>query len=175
MTASGSPVNWLSQVTIRTVTETDLVALEWGGEYSHFRRVFAEAFERTQRGLSILWVADLKSSGIIGQVFIQLICDRTELADGYRRAYLYSFRIRPEFRGAGLGSLMIRNVEDDLRYRGFEILTLNVGRDSPRARCLYERHGFAVVAEEPGIWSYIDHHGDRQFVEEPAWRMEKFL
>jgi len=167
--------NWLSQTTIRKVTEADLPGLEWDGEFSHFRRVFAEAYQRMQRGYSVLWIAELPGTGIVGQVFIQLSCDRPELADGIERAYLYSFRVRKEYRNHGLGSRMMKVVEDDLRKRGFQYVTLNVARDNPRAQQLYIRHGFRVVAPEPGVWSYQDEKGNWRRVEEPAWRMEKGL
>jgi hypothetical protein len=40
---------------------------------------------------------------------------------------------------------------------------------------MYEAHGYQAVAHEPGCWSYIDHEGNWQHVEEPAWRMEKAI
>ncbi|GIV66876.1 MAG: hypothetical protein KatS3mg047_1269 [Bellilinea sp.] len=169
------PKDWLETVIIRNVCKEDLPALEWGGEFSHFRRVYAEAFERAQMGYSILWVAELLEKGIIAQVFIQLICNRKELADGIRRAYLYSFRVHPDFRNQGLGSRMVRHVELDLIRRGFQVLTLNVARDNLNALRLYLRLGFHIVAAEPGVWSFVDDKGIRQTVEEPAWRMEKVL
>lgn len=175
METTGTFVYWLQLVTIRHLVQEDLPALEWQGEYRHFRRLYAEAYRRAQRGLAVLWVAELYGTGVIGQVFIQLLCDRSELADGNTRAYLYSFRILPSYRRAGLGSRMLQHVEADLRSRGFQRLTLNVARDNPLARSLYERHGFQIIAEEPGKWSFIDHNGVRQYVEEPAWRMEKAL
>lgn len=175
MTAQALPHEWLQSVTIRPVARKDLTALEWQGEFSRFRRVYAEAFERAQRGLAVLWVAEIPVVGIIAQVFIQLICNRKELADGYSRAYLYSFRVQSNYRRQGLGSLMIRHVESDLLKRGFRFLTLNVARENVEAIRLYLRHGFAIVASEPGIWSYLDENGVRQTVEEPAWRMEKVL
>jgi ribosomal protein S18 acetylase RimI-like enzyme len=165
--------SWLSMVTIRTVQVTDLPGLEWDGQYVHYRRVYADAFERAQTGRSVLWIADLPEHGIIGQVFIQLICDRPELANGEDRAYLYAFRVRPEFRSQGLGGRMMQVVDADLRRRGFHWVTLNVARDNRRARQLYERAGYRVVAPEPGVWSYPDHVGVWHTVEEPAWRMEK--
>jgi ribosomal protein S18 acetylase RimI-like enzyme len=55
------------------------------------------------------------------------------------------------------------------------MVTLNVAKDNPRARALYERLGYRVVDQDPGIWSYIDHNGRRQTMIEPAWRMEKTL
>lgn len=169
------PPDWLNHVIIRRLEESDLPALEWDGEYTHFRKMYSDAFFRQQRGFSVLWLAELPGYGIIGQVFIQLICDRHELADGLYRAYLYSFRIKPPFRSAGLGGKMLTVLETDLKQRHFHHLTLNVAKVNSRARKMYERYGFRVIAHEPGCWSYIDHEGNWQQVEEPAWRMEKLI
>ena len=165
----------LDQITVRPVVDSDLRAMEWEGEYAHFRRVYADAYERMKLGFSMMWVAELPGVGLIGQVFIQFTCPRPELADGGERAYLYSFRVRKAYRSLGVGSRMIAIVEDDLRARGFQYVTLNVARDNPRAQRLYQRHGYHVVAPEPGVWSYTDEKGNWHRVEEPAWRMEKPL
>lgn len=161
------------EVVIRTVRESDLPALEWGGEYSHFRLLYQDVYRGVLRGESIMWVAELDSAGIIGQLFVQLVASRGELADGVRRAYLYAFRIKPSFRQHGIGSQMLEMVEADLSKRGFHWVSLNVGKDNPPARRLYERHGYRVVASEPGRWTYVDDRGQRRKVNEPAWRMEK--
>jgi ribosomal protein S18 acetylase RimI-like enzyme len=166
---------WLQQVVIRHVTEADLVAMEWEGEYAHYRNMYADAFERALFGRSVLWVSELSGKGLLGQVFIQLVCDRPELADGHYRAYLYGFRVREAYRSRGIGSMMMKVVESDLRKRGFRSLTLNVAKDNTRARHLYEKMGFRIVAPEPGIWSYLDDKNIWHTVEEPAWRMEKRL
>ena len=166
---------WLSNVAIRHLQKKDLLALEWDGEFTHFRRVYAEAYERMLAGLSILWVAELAEIGVIGQVFIQFTCDRPELADGVHRAYLYSFRVRAAYRGGGLGTRILQTVENDLRGRGFSYITLNVARDNYRAMHLYQRRGYRITAPEPGIWSYQDENDIWHSVEEPAWRMEKKL
>ncbi len=169
------PRDWLKQVVIRQANLGDLPGLEWEGEFAHFRRVYADAYRRAQRGLSLIWIADLPSRGIIGQVFIQLVCDRFELADGHTRAYLYSFRVRPEYRSSGLGTRIMEIVEEDIRQRGMTYITLNVAKDNPRAQKLYERRGYRRVAHEPGLWSYPDENGVWRSMEEPAWRMEKKL
>jgi ribosomal protein S18 acetylase RimI-like enzyme len=166
---------WLDDVVIRHVQEYDLPGLEWEGEFAHFRRIYHDAYRRALRGLSVLWVAELDGSGLLGQVFIQLQCDRPELCNGVDRAYLYGFRIRPAFRSAGLGTLMMRTLEADLIERGYRFLTLNVARENLDAIRLYRRRGFAIVAPEPGCWQYIDDHGKLIDVQEPAWRMEKIL
>lgn len=167
--------SWVEKVQIRPIRNDDLPDLEWNGEFTHFRRVYADAFRRTRQGLTLMWVAELPGVGLIGQVFIQLTCDRPELADGNRRAYLYSFRVRDGYRDQGLGSRVMNVVEDDLRKRGFQYITLNVAEDNPRAQQLYERRGYHRVAHEPGCWSYPDEKGIWHAVQEPAWRMEKCL
>lgn len=166
---------WIDEIIIRHARKDDLIGMEWDGEYKHFRRVNAEAYQHMRRGHTILWLAEHPIDGYIGQVFIQLICDRQELADGIERSYLYSFRVREKFRGQGVGSRMMDVVEEDLRQRNIRIVTLNVARDNPRAQQLYLRRGYHVVAPEPGIWSYPDENGVWHRVEEPAWRMEKAL
>lgn len=166
---------WISKVIIRQLRQEDLPELEWDGQFRHFRRVFHTAYQRAQRGLSLLWVVELPGKGIIGQIFIQITCDRPELADGVSRAYFYSFRIRPLYRGFGLGKRVLKFIEEDLQTRGFSFVTLNVAKTNERARTLYESVGYKVVAHEPGNWSYTDHHGKLNQVHEPAWRMEKKL
>ncbi|MCE1253419.1 MAG: GNAT family N-acetyltransferase [Anaerolineae bacterium] len=166
---------WLDTVSIRQIRKPDLPGLEWGGEYKHFRRIYADAYQRVLKGLSLIWVAELHPVGLIGQLFIQLNCDRPELADGVYKAYMYAFRIRETFRSRGLGTLMMKTIESDLKRRSFSVLTLNVAKDNPRAQELYKRLGFVVTSDEPGIWSYPDDKGIWHQVHEPAWRMEKTL
>lgn len=175
MTFPDLPEDWPARATIRRLQKSDLQALEWDGQFSHFRKVYSEAYERMVLGLTMIWVAELAPYGLIAQVFIQLNCQRPELAGGGLRAYLYSFRVKPAFQGAGLGTRMMAVVEADLLERGYRVVTLNVAKDNPRAQALYERLGYRVIDQDPGIWSYIDHLGQRRTMIEPAWRMEKVL
>lgn len=163
------------EVLIRHVSQDDLPALEWEGEFSHFRYIFSEAFRLMQLGDVIMWVADLPNFGLIGQLFIQLYGPNQLRPSEEPYAYIYGFRVRPKFRGQGIGSSLLQKAETDLVKRGFPRVTLNVAQDNPSARQLYERRGYHVVAPEPGNWSYLDHKGRRQFVNEPAWRMEKIF
>jgi ribosomal protein S18 acetylase RimI-like enzyme len=165
----------LDTLTIRTIAYEDLPELEWDGEYTHFRRLYAHAYQQQSKGDAILWAAELPEVGIIGQAFVQLVGSRPELADGFLRAYIYSVRVRMPYRNLGIGSRVMRKTEENLIEMGFSYATLNVSKDNPNARRLYERLGYAVTADEPGDWSYLDHRGNRRFVHEPAWRMQKKL
>jgi len=171
------PLPWLSKVVFRPAVKSDLPALEWGGEYTHYRRVFKMAFRDTLTGNAVLWLAFLPPEDeLLGQVFVQLLSSgRRELADGRTRAYLYAIRVKTAYRNAGLGARMMDFDEQDLHAKGYTHATLNVARDNPDARRFYERRGYYIIAPEPGEWSYLDHRGIRQYVHEPAWRMEKRL
>jgi ribosomal protein S18 acetylase RimI-like enzyme len=165
----------LDLLVIRTIESEDLSDLEWDGEYTHFRRMFADAYKSQKQGHSVLWAGELPGIGIIGQAFVQLISSRLELADGHMRAYIYSVRVRLPYRNSGVGKKIMDTAEEDLRQRGFSYVTLNVSKENLDAQRFYERLGYNTIAEEAGNWSYLDHRGKRRYVHEPAWRMQKKL
>ncbi len=167
--------SWITKVIYRQAYEADLPALEWDGLYKHYRQIYQDVFILSQKGEAEIWVAELPMEDLIGQVLVQLKSARFELADGKTRAYIFGFRIKPEYRNLGIGSKMMERVEADLIRKGYAMAILNVNQDNHLARGLYERLGYKVVAEEPGSWSYLDDMGVRRDVNEPAWRMEKKL
>lgn len=167
---------WLAQVQIRHLGAADLSALEWEGAYTHFRRVYARAHERAQRGEAVLWVAEGEASRLLGQVFVLLLSHADpSLADGRQRAFIHSFRVRPECRRAGLGSRLLDLAEADLVQRSFTTVSLNVALENEDALRLYERRGYRRLHTVSGDWSYEDHLGDLRQVHEPGWRMGKQL
>lgn len=166
---------WFSQLEIRQLTREDLPALEWGGEYAHFRRLYREVYQSARVGRAVMWVADLAVKGVIGQLFVQLNSARIELADGVMRAYIYGFRVQPAYRSFGVGARLLQTAENDLSRRKYSWVTLNVARQNLDARRFYEGHGYHVVGPVPGRWSYLDEQGRRNYVHEPAWRMQKRL
>jgi ribosomal protein S18 acetylase RimI-like enzyme len=165
--------NWLNQINIRYLTFEDLPKLEWNGEYTHLRQVYLKAYKSRKEGKSVIWVADLLEKGVIGQVFVQLNAIRKDLADGFSCAYIYSFRIKSEFRNYGLGKQMLVVVEKDLRKRRFREVTLNVAKTNINAIRFYKNNGFEISGSEPGEWSYRDHNDKLQKIVEPAWKMIK--
>lgn len=165
----------MNPVFIRQAEKDDLIDLEWNGEYTHFRRLYADTYMMVKQGKAIIWIAESNGSGLIGQCFVSLKGNRPELADGIVRAYVYGFRLQPQFRNHGIGTRIMHTIEDDLRTRGFRQVTLNVGQDNHDARRFYDRLGYTTVGADPGRWSYIDDKGKRRDIHEPAWRMVKDL
>lgn len=165
----------LSQIVVRLARSADLSALEWGGEFIHFRRLYADVYRNYLAGKALMWIVEHPDEGVIGQAFVSLESGRPELSNGVDRAYIYGFRVKPAYRNRGVGAVVLRTIEKDLLARGYQIITLNVARENLKAQRLYSRLGYQVVAEEAGRWSYVDHLGKLREVNEPAWRMEKVL
>ncbi len=160
---------------VRLASQKDLPALEWNGEYTHFRRMYADVYQLVEKGDALIWIAESPAVGLIGQLFVSLKSGRSELSDGKTRAYIYAFRVKPAYRGRGVGSRLMAVVEMDLLRRGYSCATLNVAQENIDARRLYERLGYYVTGADPGRWSYVDEKGQRREVHEPAWRMKKDL
>jgi len=165
----------LDEIILRQATETDLPLLEWEGEYANYRRLYLEVFQRTLRNCAVMWVATDYNNRMLGQMFVQLSSHQIDLADGYFRAYMFGFRVKKKNRCMGIGTLLLLQTEKDLIERNFQRVCLNVAKNNWRARQLYERHGYQILHEDPGEWSYQDNNGIWHDIAEPAWRMEKQL
>lgn len=161
-------------VLIREAQESDLPALEWEGEFRHFRDVYHHAFEETRSGRRVMLVAEA-ASRIVGQLFIQLDFPPKRGSETRATAYLYSFRVRPEYRQQGIGTQLIQAAEERLVGMGYRRTVISVAVANRTARRLYERLGYRVFTQDPGQWSYIDDRGQLQQVDEPAHVLEKGL
>lgn len=163
------------KILLRLLEETDLPALEWEGQFSHFRKLYQQHYKNSLSGTTLIWVATNEAGNVIGQVFIMLYAKDKEIADGKQRAYLFSFRIRDEWRGQGIGSFMMQFVEDYLRHKGYNWLRLNVGKDNLKAIEIYRHRGYRIMGPDSGTWRYEDENDKWRTVSEPAWRMIKEL
>jgi ribosomal protein S18 acetylase RimI-like enzyme len=162
------------QCRIREATEKDLPSLEWEGEFSHFRLVYRRAMKEARKGRQILLVADHKKN-IIGQLFILFNTVHADPKPVPYTGYLYSFRVKPEFRNQGIGGALIHQAEEILVERGFHRVLIGVAKINDGARRLYERHDYEIIAEDPGEWSFVDHKNQLRRIAEPTYIMEKFL
>ncbi|MBX3084709.1 MAG: GNAT family N-acetyltransferase [Anaerolineae bacterium] len=162
------------EVEFRFAQREDLSKLEWHGEYTHFRRVFAKAFEEQQQGKRLMLLACI-NNWPVGQVFMQLVSADDFFMFARKRAYLYSLRVMDAFRGQGLGTALLQEAEHILIEREYASMSIAAAKDNPGARRLYERLGFEVFSEDTGHWNYVDHEGRTRYVVEPCWILEKEL
>lgn len=162
------------RVTVRPAVHSDIEQLEWFGEYSHYRNLIRRAYEEQLAGNRLILVADFNGFPI-GQLFIQYEAHNHRIADGYNRAYFYSFRVFQLFRGKGVGTSMLTYAQRLIYHMNYRYATIAVAKDNPNALRLYERLGYHKIGEDGGSWTYVDHLGVTQYVHEPSWVLEQKL
>ena len=131
--------------------EEDLAKLGWSGGRSHLESV-AEALRRVPSGdLEYLVVRDAAGEPIAkGAV---------EYSDPPGPGRLWQLATHPQLQGRGIGTMLIRALEDRARARGLASCWLGVEVDNPRARALYERLGYVAFDEVDDAWEMEDANG----------------
>lgn len=153
-------------IVIRPAREEDLGKLEWFGAYAHFRDLYRRTWRDHLAGRRLMMVADLNTFPV-GQVWVDVT--------PHNYAYLYALRVMEPLQGFGIGTALIDTAEEIARARGYRIIQLAVERRNVSARRLYERQGFHIFTQRVDHWSYTDHHGNVQWVQEDVYGMEKVL
>jgi len=159
----------LNDLLIVYARETDLEDIEWEGEYTRFRRIYADVYQKSLRHQAIMWLVKTNKGEMIGQVFVQLPKKKKTAA------YLHAFRVKKEYRGLGIGTILMERVEIEVKRLGYSEINLNVSFDNPKALKLYQFRGYRIFGNTPEFWQYHDENNVLQEVREPSWRLEKKL
>ena len=162
------------EVNIRNADERDLLALEWDGEYTRFRRLYREAMHETRRDKRAILVAEVGDL-VVGQLFVNYHSTWRKSFFGQRTGYLHSFRVKPDFRNQGVGRNLIAQAESMLVQRGFNRAVISVAQTNEAALRLYQSLGYERFREDPGRWSFMDHDSQIHRVIEPAFILRKSL
>ena len=125
---------------IRQATAEEMLRL-WGySDLDHATPTARYFYSQISSGNAIFWALE-QEENIIGELYAFLdIAEDRDFADGTTTAYLCAFRVRPEYRGLGLGSRLLETALADLKSRGFRRATIGV--DEARNERLYRRLGF---------------------------------
>jgi ribosomal protein S18 acetylase RimI-like enzyme len=174
---SGSPVQDFvlqefdvqHKIVLRMAQESDLTALEWWGWHGEHREIIRSVFHTSERGESLIIVAD--SGGFpIGQAWVDLKKGKDAEA-----ALLWAVRVIPGFQGMGIGTRLIRAAENLLLELGYETCEVGVDEGNESAKRLYERLGYSAVAKRHDERKYRDAHGFEQCMVTDQWILRKTL
>lgn len=90
-------------------------------------------------------------------------------------AHLWHMGVHDSVRSRGIGSELITTAERLASRRGLSVIALEVEKDNPDARRLYERLGYSIVGERDEVWPEPDATGKLHEVAHPCWLMRKHL
>ncbi|MEP0316569.1 MAG: N-acetyltransferase [Hyphomonas sp.] len=130
---------------IRAATLDDIAALtELERAFPEEDRFSQRTWARLMRGNSAILLSD-GDGGLTGAAV--LLFRRTS-----RVARLYSLSVAEAARGTGLSDRLLEKCEDISRQRSCCTLRLEVRETNSRAKRLYERHGYRVMARAAGYY-----------------------
>jgi len=164
----------LAKLNIRKLQAEDLPALEWEGRFQHYRNLYLKTYEEYLQGVRLMLVAEYRRR-VVGQIFILFGTIESDPRPDRFTAYLYSLRVRPAFRSQGIGERLILEAENHIQQHKLSRVLIAVARDNDGALRLYERLGYERIGTDLGRWSYLDHNGHPQQVNEPSYILEKLL
>ncbi|PQF24064.1 GNAT family N-acetyltransferase [Enterococcus mundtii] len=85
---------------------------------------------------------------------VQMFTDKETFPNEW---YLESICVAEEFRGQGIGSSLLEALPEIVKKYKRQVIGLSVDKGNPKARKLYERHGFKVVGQRTISGHLYDH------------------
>jgi ribosomal protein S18 acetylase RimI-like enzyme len=126
-----------SRMDIRPCRESDLDALEWGGEFARDRQIIHSTFALTLEDAMVMLVAD-EAGALAGQAWIDL---RRTPGVGL----IWAVRVKRRHRGQHIGTKLVHACEQMIAARGGSVCELEVQPLNVGARRFYERLGYRHV------------------------------
>ncbi|MFB6723409.1 GNAT family N-acetyltransferase [Kribbella sp. NPDC056345] len=152
-------------VTVRDLTIEDLPTL---GESPAKLTSMVEELTRAQQG-EVDYLAVCAPSG---QPLGYGAVDYTKPPGG---ATIYQLTVLEAFQSCGIGTILIRALEQHIRARDIPFAELGIDDASPRPQALYERLGYTVSGSELGAWDITTTDGTTERYETTITLLRKQL
>lgn len=138
---------------VNDLTEDDINDIAWSGGPGHPKAVQA-ALDRVPSG-EVDYLAVRAPNG-------KPIC-KGGIDYKYREGagYMWQLATMEELRGLGIGTHLIKAMEERMRQRGVSTAMLGAENDNPGAKRLYERLGYKVVGPLEDSWEEEDVEGNK--------------
>ncbi len=120
----------------KSIPESQRKALDREKWSKHIEEVFENTFKRES---SEIFVAEDESRAFLGYLFIG---EGSNLMTGTSHGFIYDIFVKEEFRGKGIGTVLMEKAESFCRERGYSRIGLMVSSDNQPAIKLYTKMGF---------------------------------
>jgi len=133
-----------------------------------WRNAYIATYDGEDAGVMVAYDgAEYAEKSVLTFSLISSALGEPELKPGSEEAtageyYLDSLSAKPEFRGHGIGAILIRNALEVAEGLGFGKATLLVDKEKPWLHCMYGRLGFEIT-------------GEQTFFGEQFYRMTQYL
>jgi ribosomal protein S18 acetylase RimI-like enzyme len=134
----------VERLAITDLVDTDLALIGWSGSELHVRDV-ARELERAANG-------EAEYLAVRGPDGTPIAKCGIDFAAVPGAGVIHQLATRADLHGLGIGTNLIAAAEARIRARGLMTALVNVERDNPRARALYERLGFVPCGERAAAW-----------------------
>jgi len=141
----------INSLIVDNLTLNDLDKISWSGTPTHIRYV-KEALERVEKGeVDYLAARDVDGNPIsIGGVDCKVHKDA---------GTLWQITTKESLRGLGIGTRLIKELENRIKSRGVDIAMLGVEKENIKAQDLYNKLGYEVCGETKDSWEQEDGKG----------------
>ncbi|MEI6553042.1 MAG: GNAT family N-acetyltransferase [bacterium] len=141
----------VSSFAVNDLTLNDLDKISWSGTSTHIRYV-KEALERVEKGeVDYLAIRDEEGNPIsIGGVDYKVHKDA---------GTMWQIITKESSRGLGIGTRLIKELENRIKSRNINMAMLGVEKDNTRAQDLYNKLGYKVCGETKDSWEQEDKEG----------------
>ena len=134
----------INTVRIEKLAVHDLYRLTELFEYNNVEQMIAECTRDIQNRRIDIFV--LYENGVlIGELHVMYENDDENFAVRGKRAYLFAFRVRKEYRNKGYGTRLLKTVLTRLKEDGYYEFTVGVEDDNSGAIHMYQAQGFTEL------------------------------
>lgn len=140
-------------VSFRDLEPSDLSELGWSGGTEHLRSI-AELLPLLVDDQVEYLVGELPNGRLVA-------AGGADLRPVAGAGVLWQLVVHPLVQGLGLGTALVRALEERLRARGLEQARLSVEHDNPEAARLYRRLGYRELGSAVESWPVA---GGRRYV-----------
>lgn len=141
----------INSLIVDNLTLNDLDKISWSGTPTHIRYV-KEALGRVEKG-------EVDYLAVRGEEGDLISIGGVDYKVHKNAGTLWQIVTKESLRGLGIGTRLIKELENRIKSRGINTAMLGVEKENTRAQDLYKKLGYEVCGETKDSWEQEDEEG----------------